>query len=384
VFKFKCTYPGCKFKGTPRKDYLLKHMKTCHDVSKDRSDKKSLMTYYNEAKAREAISARSERDLRLLEAVARGEETLVQDLLSAGAEVGVKDSKSRSTFHLALEKGHDAVLRLLLTKAEKAMPPEEIVELKQLLLFQAVSNGEAKTVRMLLANGASARHLLQESHEIAMGDERDAILGFLLEKMKKEASSEQITNVLQSLLDDAISSGRKKLVRTMLYHGASSRTRKEFDSAVASGDEELLGILLANANTTTSFESITGPRETLLYEAIDTGNEALVGTILEFGASANLVHRWSFGRRTALHKATERGYEAIVKLLLENGADVRAKSSLDETALEIADRSGHTNIKRLLLEHETQSTRSALAGAKTLRGSERSSLLYSNFPEHFQ
>jgi hypothetical protein len=250
-----------------------------------------------------------------------------------------------------------------LTKAEKAMPPEEIVELKQLLLFQAVSNGEAKTVRMLLANGASARHLLQESHEIAMGDERDAILGLLLEKMKKEASSEQITNVLQSLLDDAISSGRKKLVRTMLYHGASSRTRKEFDSAV---------------------ESITGPRETLLYEAIDTGNEALVGTILEFGASANLVHRWSFGRRTALHKATERGYEAIVKLLLENGADVRAKSSLDETALEIADRSGHTNIKRLLLEHETQSTRSALAGAKTLRGSERSSLLYSNFPEHFQ
>jgi hypothetical protein len=42
TYKFMCKFPGCKFKGTPRKDYLLKHMHTRHEISTDPASKKSI------------------------------------------------------------------------------------------------------------------------------------------------------------------------------------------------------------------------------------------------------------------------------------------------------------------------------------------------------
>ena len=68
------------------------------------------------------------------------------------------------------------------------------------------------------------------------------------------------------------------------------------------------------------------------------------------GADVNVSEKWGF---TLLHLASIHGNTEITKLLLENGADVNATNSKDETALDLAEESRHSNeeVIKLLKAH---------------------------------
>jgi len=139
-------------------------MRTRHPAAKDSPDKKDLRAYYNESKLEELSSTKADRGLQLLEAVSRGDDALVQELLTTGADVWAKDSESRSAFIIAMEKGSETIFELLLAAAKEDAPPEKFSDVMQLLLHESASVGSEPWVRVMLANGASANALSKRFH----------------------------------------------------------------------------------------------------------------------------------------------------------------------------------------------------------------------------
>ncbi|CDK30994.1 ankyrin repeat domain-containing protein [Candidatus Babela massiliensis] len=88
---------------------------------------------------------------------------------------------------------------------------------------------------------------------------------------------------------------------------------------------------------------------TALIWATIKGNSEIVDLLLRHGANVNAVD--DLGNITVLMNAVERGHEEIVKSLLSNGANVFTKNEVNETALDIARKFGHTKIAQLIEKH---------------------------------
>jgi hypothetical protein len=100
-----------------------------------------------------------------------------------------------------------------------------------------------------------------------------------------------------------------------------------FMSAVATGSEELVRLLLENGVSQASASSA-------LVGAVSTGNETLTRLLLERGADARQVAPvgWSL-----LHFAVQGRNPAIARLLLDAGVDPTARDSQGHTAADLAE-----------------------------------------------
>ncbi|KAE8445960.1 hypothetical protein EG329_012739 [Mollisiaceae sp. DMI_Dod_QoI] len=147
-FLFKCTFPECKFNGTPRKDYLWKHMQKNHRSPDMKDPGTTLRKYYNEALAGERLP---EANLELLEAAYQGDEAKVKDLILAGVDISTRDRQERTAGHIAAAKGFTNLLKILIDAG---------IEMRGARygclapLQEAAKNGDIEIIKMLLDNGA--------------------------------------------------------------------------------------------------------------------------------------------------------------------------------------------------------------------------------------
>ena len=226
-------------------------------------------------------------------AAEKGHEAVVKLLLITGqADVNSKNKHGRTPLWLAAEKGHEAVVKQLLMTGQADVNSKD--KNKQTPLLLAVEKGHEAVVRQLLMIGQADVNLEDKGGRtplsFATEKENEAIVKLLLEK---GSNLESEGNSSWTPLLIAVGNKNEAIAKLLLEKGAN-------------------------------FESKDYYGRTPLLLATEKVNEALVKLLLEKGA--NLESKDNSGQ-TPLTIATEKRNEAIAKLLLDKGAELKSRDN---------------------------------------------------------
>jgi ankyrin repeat protein len=270
---------------------------------------------------------------------------------------GTSASAHSALFFLAVKNGDFAAVTQML-KEDPRLANERDSEFGATPLHWAALRGQEVVAGALLAQGADPT-LTNRDGETAL-------------KVAQRAGREGMVRLLRSQENQifvAIKAGDVNTVREMLDKDPTLIARRdaEFGAtplhwAALKGYESIVGLLLARGADPTAVNSAgetpltvaerggkTGAVQLLrpsgvnLFEAVKAGDVAGARTILDRDPS--LVNRPDAAfSATPLHWAALKGHVDMVNYLLSVGADQSLKNSKDETALDVARRSGRAEI----------------------------------------
>jgi ankyrin repeat protein len=290
-------------------------------------------------------------------AIRSGEVSRVEALLSAGADVNVKERRggatplmlasafgSIDTMRMLIDKGADvnarsgsgatalmwaatdlAKIRLLLDRGADVNAVSTLG--RSVLLLAALSDGSAEIVKFLLSRGADAR--------IVAGDKMTTLLAAAIGN-----DSETLRLMLEAGVDvnAADAGGMTPLMRAAENGNTVSVTRLLAKGA----DVTRVSVALeafAPGKVKNGFIALGS--FTALHRAVASGPLELVNALIAAGADVNARE----GRGMTplmLAVSTDHGDVRIVDALLAAGADASAKSLAGETAADWAMKSGRT------------------------------------------
>jgi ankyrin repeat protein len=220
----------------------------------------------------------------------------------------LKDSYSRTPLSWAAEKGHQAVVQLLLEKG---------------------ADIEAKDIKY------------GRTPLLWAGWGRKTVFQLLLEK---GANIEAKNNNGQTLLLLAALHGHKAVVQLLLEKGADIEAKDTLYGqtslllAAEIGYKAIVQLLLEKGADIEAKDTKYG--QTPLLWAAENGHQAVIQLLLEKGA--NIEAKDTEYGQTPLLWATENGHQAVVQLLLEKGANTEAKDiEYGQTLLLWAAENGH-------------------------------------------
>ncbi|OBT58918.1 hypothetical protein VE04_00567, partial [Pseudogymnoascus sp. 24MN13] len=249
---------------------------------------------------------------------------IIEQLLSAGANINAQGGKYGNALQAASATGHKKIVELLLTAGANINAQGG----RYCNALQAASaKGHKKSVELLLSAGASIN---------ARGGE----FGNALQAASYKGHTE-VVGVLLSKGADVNAEGRGSWAnhgtRGNAYYGG-----RALQLASLGGHEKIVGLLLT-AGSDINLHDDCGDA---LQAASFKGHEKIVRLLLTAGANVNAQGGY-YGN--ALHEASFGGHEKIVRLLLTVGADVNIQGRYSGSALQDASIEGHEEIVRLLL-----------------------------------
>jgi pectate lyase len=132
----------------------------------------------------------------------------------------------------------------------------------------------------------------------------------------------------------------------------STEPTLSLNEAVATGDTELVTLLIAKGADINNRESAGGGFRTPLHRAVISGHTGIVEVLLAEKANVNAPGGWR--NETPLHYAAMSGKSNIdiTNMLLAEGAEVNAKDIDGDTPLHYAVRTGRRHIAELLITRE--------------------------------
>jgi len=344
----------------------------------------------------------------LLWAVEGGSETLLQQLLSKGADVRAKDYHGKTALLYAAKNGRDIIVQLLL---DRDVDIETKDSFGKTALLYAAENGRDTIVQLLLDRDVDIEtkdSLGKTALLYAAENGRDTIVQLLLDR---DVDIEVKDNDGKTALLHAAETGKETVTQLLLDQGAAIEVqerdgRTSLSYAAEHGNKHIVQLLLAqNANVAaednigkTPFLWIMAIREdyghtrpyisSLAATKELNGNLALSdyqtrlmlleqqnkkrmmlaesentarfeGTLddrvniiqLMLAKDAKLNAKKSDGK-TALICAVQQGWDPVVQLLLDEGADIEAKDNHGNTALLYAADNGRDIIVQLLLSKD--------------------------------
>ncbi len=230
-----------------------------------------------------------------------------------------------------------------------------------LVLFLSLAGSSLKTNDMIELlkthiknkDAEKAMLLIRENPEILNIEDENGSSGFMIlaygglhdvfeqaKKLKKVFS-----------FHEAIIAGKIESVKAYLEESSSSLVNTHSNDgftplslAVFFNQTQIAKLLIENkANPNLS---ATNPSKVnALHAAVAKENYELCEVLLEKGADVNSVQMQNV---TPLHSAVHRGNLKLIKLLVESGASIGLKMDNGDTALIIAEREGHHEIKKYL------------------------------------
>ena len=272
-------------------------------------------------------------------------ESIVGLLLESGADASAQSRENWSTaLHLAAEKGHEAIARLLLNRGVNI---EAQRRYGATALHLAAENGHEAVARQILGCGADAKAMSGSGTALHLAAKKGhkAVTRLLLD----HGADTKAMFVSGTALHLAAENGHEAVARLLLDRGADAKTKSDFVGsaqhlAAKNGHEAVARLLLdRGADAKAMFGSGTA-----LHLAAMIGHEAVARLPLDRGADAKAKSDFV---GSALHLAAENGHEAVARLLLDRGADIEAKRMDGSTALHAAADEGHVVITQLLLDH---------------------------------
>ena len=223
--EFKCAWPNCRFRGTTRKDNLLRHIKKFHlQVEEDslNVDKRDefLRLSVGSGKAREGEEILL---AQLMEAAAVGDDATVRSYLELNGNANLNDRTGKTMLHWAAQGGHASVVQILIEHGVNMTATAD----KKTALLLAAEHGKDAVVQLLAENGAKTE---AEDHEgktaliYAAGKGHAAIVSTLL---GKGAEIEAKDPLGRTALKDAASGGHAAIVSTLLENGADIEAKDQ-------------------------------------------------------------------------------------------------------------------------------------------------------------
>lgn len=286
---------------------------------------------------------------------------IVSKLLDDGLNVNSADPSYKQTpLMYACRRGKtDTVARLL----ERGADVNQYSQRDSVALFDAVDNGVAETVELLLAhkeldvNTIHPRRFNRTALMLAAQNGNLQIFDALLNRPGAKLDKKDLDG--NTALSLATIAGQYEIVATLLEHkgidvnsqnshgstalilaAAAKGGRKENEAKISIA--ELLLIEGANG----SIKDYEGGG-TAILRAVDSGNEAMVKLFLDYKADIKIRDDLDRG---LLHSAAIDGYEGIVRLLLEKGLNVNAHDQNGKTPLHDASRDGNYKVAKVLLD----------------------------------
>lgn len=290
---------------------------------------------------RPAINAQDVRKRTPLHLACRhNEESVIESLLQAGADIDSQDIAGLAPIHYAAIHGQARTVQLLVTAGANTYVTDRGWMTP---LFWAVFKGHIEVVDVLWAHSKS---LLRDSNgrailhfaAVADADEtsRHEMVKYLLEK-KVDTGVKDNDGCTPLLI--AVKLGHEGVVDLLLkagkYPWGGGIVEEAIHYATCHGETAILEMLLDSQPglqvkdiqfTRTLNESIF-----LLGLAARYGHDTTVELLLKRGASINCEDITEDGK-TALQMAAEKGRIGVMKLLLEGGADVNLIKSVADIA----------------------------------------------------
>jgi len=323
-------------------------------------------------------------------AVECGYYPLIQDIISAGAEIDASGGKDGGTaLFIAIEKKRKEVIKLLIDAGANVNAPEAVLTGKTALLA-ASRNVDLQMARYLLELGADS-----DEGSLTVAVECSIELVHMLLEARLHQSKRYSRGYGGGALQHAIRLKDATMIKLLLGKGIDTNSilnRRVGDvvkgvynsnlqkapyiepgqSALGfsiksdkSKDSGIVRLLLHHGADPNSI--VTDSRQTALLVGIDEGNLDLVKVLIAAGADANPSLKFGV-QRTPLQLAAERGRIDIVNVLLDNGADINALpfERYGATALQFAAIGGYIGIAKLLIQRGADvNARSAIIGGRT-------------------
>ncbi|MGK7392745.1 MAG: ankyrin repeat domain-containing protein [Candidatus Cyclobacteriaceae bacterium M2_1C_046] len=116
-------------------------------------------------------------------------------------------------------------------------------------------------------------------------------------------------------------------------------------SLAAFFDQTEIAKLLLENGANPNLEATNPSKVNALHSAVAKENYELCKLLIEYGVNINATQMQNV---TALHSAAHRGNLKLVKLLVESGAKINLKMDNGDTAISIAEKDDHKEVKRYL------------------------------------
>lgn len=215
----------------------------------------------------------------------------------------------------------------------------------------AIESHDVEKVKALLAAGASTETLIDYGeHKItplikAAWDGEDEIVETLIAAGAKVNA--QASDTGETALMNAVTKGDAAIVNMLIKAGANVSPKNKFGfnaftQAVAAGNQEMAGILLASGAKIE--EGMSGL--TPMQFAASAGNIDMIRFLAKHGADVN--HGAKTGEQTALLSAIYGSHADAVEALIALGAKVNTKTKDGDTPLKAAQKGDQEDIIKIL------------------------------------
>ncbi|WP_341814104.1 ankyrin repeat domain-containing protein [Wolbachia endosymbiont (group A) of Nomada flava] len=309
----------------------------------------------------------------LFDAVRRNNLSEVEDLLSMGADVNIRDKRSWAPLHCAAD--NDNKLDISRAILNRNADIEARTNIGETPLHIANAYGQLKIIELLVDKGASLEAKTNDGLTplhvaIQHNNTTPKIIEFLIDKgVNIEAKIKDD----QTPLHHAVFKDRLDIVRVLSSRGANIEAKnkdgktpldiaidKKYDNverylrqvqldkkllfAVVSRElNEIKNLISQGAN----LEAKYGDGSTPLHIASRNNYLDVLEYLVKSGANLEAKNRYG---RTPLFIASWNGHLDIVKYLVENGANIEAQDAYNRKPLHIAVDANRLNVVNLLLD----------------------------------
>ena len=259
------------------------------------------------------------------------------------------DNDEQTPLDIACSKGYSEIVNLLLAKMARIKQRNKDL---RTALHVSANNGN-KTITKLLLNHGAKVNLTDENgftplHLAAIKDHVD-IINLLLEYM---ADIDCCDNTDKTPLFIACHKKKFSAASDLIKHQADiNKTSLENDSplhaACQTGCKQIVQLLLDNK---VDYNQRNKSGNTPLHVACENGNLDCVGILLQ-SRSKGVINKGNKDKSTPLHLACQSGRKDVVTFLLENGASINQGDKKETTPLFESCRKGDGHITELLLQH---------------------------------
>ena len=262
-------------------------------------------------------------DLRLIQAVRRGDVPAVHHLIRQKVDVNTRQPDGATALHWAADAENAEVASLLLAAGAQVDVANDYGVTPLLI---AVTGRTSEVVEVLLAAGARANEALPTGETALMSAARSGSRGAVKALLAKGADPNAREHVKgQSALMWAIVEGHVEVARTLIAGGADVRATSingftPLLFAIREGRRDLAHELLARG---ASVNETAADGVSALHVAVIRGHLDLAKDLLARGADPNKVQEWAV--LAGITNLTAK-YD-LIRMLLAHGANVNAQTT---------------------------------------------------------